>query len=62
MQHRCDRLVEDVVFPDPLPVIAQNKTVFVDAENLGKMVSPSSFSNEARESMSNVYTLFKKGK
>ena len=27
MQHRCDRLVEDVVFPDPLPVIAQNKTV-----------------------------------
>ncbi len=44
------------------PEIAQNKTVFVDAENLGKMVSPSSFSNEARESMSNVYTLFKKGK
>ena len=42
--------------------IAQNKTVFVDAENLDKMVSPSSFSNEARESMSNVYTLFKKGK
>lgn len=36
--------------------IAQNKTVFVDAENLGKMVSPSSFSNEARESMSNVPT------
>jgi putrescine transport system substrate-binding protein len=27
-----------------------------------KMVSPSSFSNAARESMSNVYTLFKKGK
>ena len=44
------------------PEIAQNKTVFVDAENLGKMISPSSFSNEARESMSNVYTLFKKGK
>ena len=44
------------------PEIAQNKTVFVDAETMGKMVSPSSFSNEARESMSNVYTQFKKGK
>ena len=44
------------------PEIAQNKTVFVDAEAMEKMVSPSSFSNEARESMSNVYTLVKKGK
>lgn len=44
------------------PEIAENKTVFVDAENMEKMISPSSFSNEARESMSNVYTLFKKGK
>jgi len=44
------------------PEIANNKTVFVDAENMAKMVSPSSFSNAARESMSNVYTLFKKGK
>jgi putrescine transport system substrate-binding protein len=44
------------------PEIAGNKTVFVDAENMKKMVSPSSFSNAARESMSNVYTLFKKGK
>jgi putrescine transport system substrate-binding protein len=44
------------------PVIAQNKTVFVDTENMQRMVSPSSFSNEARESMSNVYTIFKKGK
>lgn len=43
------------------PEIAENKTVFVDAANMEKMVSPSSFSNEARESMSNVYTLFKKG-
>jgi len=42
--------------------IAQNKTIFVDAENMDKMISPSSFSNEARESMSNIYTLFKKGK
>jgi putrescine transport system substrate-binding protein len=44
------------------PEIAQNKTVFVDAANMEKMVSPSSFSNEARESMSNIYTVFKKGK
>lgn len=44
------------------PEIAENKTVFVDAENMEKMISPSSFSNEARESMSNVYTQFKKGK
>ena len=43
------------------PLIAANETVFVDAENMDKMVSPSSFSNEARASMSNVYTLFKKG-
>ncbi len=44
------------------PEIVANKTVFVDEENMKKMVSPSSFSNEARESMSNVYTQFKKGK
>jgi len=44
------------------PEIAQNKTVFVDAENMARMVSPASFSNEARESMSNVYTAFKRGK
>jgi putrescine transport system substrate-binding protein len=44
------------------PEIAADKTVFVDADNMKKMVSPASFSNEARESMSNVYTQFKKGK
>lgn len=44
------------------PEIAQNKTVFVEAADMEKMVSPSSFSNEARESMSNIYTVFKKGK
>ena len=44
------------------PEIANDKTVFVDAENMKKMVSPASFSNDARESMSNVYTQFKKGK
>ncbi|MFC5523806.1 extracellular solute-binding protein [Polaromonas jejuensis] len=44
------------------PEIAQDKAVFPDSENLQKMVSPASFSNEARESMSNVFTTFKKGK
>ena len=44
------------------PEIAQDSAVFPDAENLKKMVSPASLSNEARESMSNVFTAFKKGK
>ncbi len=43
------------------PEIAKDQAVFPDAANLQKMVSPSSFSNEARQSMSNVFTLFKKG-
>ena len=41
--------------------MVQSKSLFVDAENMTKMISPSSFSNEARASMSNVYILFKKG-
>ena len=44
------------------PDIAQDKAVFPDAVNLQKMISPASFSNEARESMSKVFTQFKKGK
>ena len=44
------------------PEMAHNQTIFVDAENMAKMVSPASFSNAARESMSNVYTAFKRGK
>jgi putrescine transport system substrate-binding protein len=43
------------------PEVAKDAAVFPDAANLQKMVSPASFSNEARESMSNVFTLFKKG-
>jgi len=43
------------------PGIANDQAVFPDAANLQKMVSPASFSNEARASMSNVFTLFKKG-
>lgn len=44
------------------PEIAKDPAVFPDAANLEKMVSPASFSNSARESMSNVFTQFKKGK
>lgn len=44
------------------PETAQDTAVFPDAEDLQKMVSPASFGNEARESMSNVFTRFKKGK
>ncbi len=47
---------------DVKPEVAKDPAVFPDAENLKKMVSPASFSNEARESMSNVFTNFKKGK
>ncbi len=43
------------------PEIAKDQAVFPDAANMQKMVSPASFSNEARQSMSNVFTLFKKG-
>ncbi len=44
------------------PEIAQNTGVFPDAANMEKMVSPANLSNEARESMSNVFTLFKKNR
>jgi putrescine transport system substrate-binding protein len=43
------------------PEIAKDQAVFPDAANLEKMVAPSSFSNEARQSMGQVFTLFKKG-
>ena len=43
------------------PEIAKDPAVFPDAANLQKMVSPNSFRNEARQSLSQVFTLFKKG-
>ena len=43
------------------PDIAKDPAVFPDATNLQKMVSPNSFGNEARQSLSQVFTLFKKG-
>jgi len=47
--------------PSVKPEIAQDKAVFPDAVNLQKMVSPASFSNEARASMANAFTAFKRG-
>jgi putrescine transport system substrate-binding protein len=44
------------------PEIADNKTIFVEADYFAKMIKPSSFTNEAREAMANVYNGFKKGK
>ena len=43
------------------PEIAKDPAIFPDAANLQKMVSPNSFSNEARQSLSQVFTLLKKG-
>ena len=43
------------------PDIASDPAVFPDAVTLQKMVPPNSFSNEARQSLSQVFTLFKKG-
>jgi len=44
------------------PEVAKNKAVFLDEQALQVAVSPSSLSNATRESMTSVYTAFKKGK
>jgi putrescine transport system substrate-binding protein len=44
------------------PEVAQNKAVFPDETNLKLMVPPAALGNAARESMTSVYTSFKKGK
>jgi putrescine transport system substrate-binding protein len=44
------------------PEIASNKTIFVEADYMAKMIPPSSFTNEAREAMANAYNAFKKGR
>jgi putrescine transport system substrate-binding protein len=44
------------------PEMAQNKAVFPDEANLGLMVPPAALGNATRESMTAVYTSFKKGK
>jgi putrescine transport system substrate-binding protein len=44
------------------PEVSANKTIFVEADYLAKMIPPGSFTNEAREAMANAYNTFKKGK
>jgi putrescine transport system substrate-binding protein len=44
------------------PEVAQDKSVFLEPAVLATMVAPSSFNNTARESLSSIYTAFKKGK
>jgi len=44
------------------PEIAGNKTIFVESDYMGKMIPPSSFTNEAREAMATAYNAFKTGK
>jgi putrescine transport system substrate-binding protein len=44
------------------PDMAQNKSVFPDQATLAAMVPPAALGNAARESMTAVYTSFKKGK
>jgi putrescine transport system substrate-binding protein len=44
------------------PATAQNKAVFPDEANLKLMVAPAALGNAGRESMTAVYTSFKKGK
>jgi putrescine transport system substrate-binding protein len=43
------------------PEVASNKAIFLDTAALNVAVSPSSLSNATRESMTSVYTAFKKG-
>ncbi len=44
------------------PEVASDKTIFLDADNLKKMVAPAGFTNAGRESMSTVFTQLKKTK
>lgn len=44
------------------PEMAANKTIFVDAAYMPKMIQPSSWTNEAREAIATAYNGFKKGK
>jgi putrescine transport system substrate-binding protein len=44
------------------PEMAANKTIFVEAAYMPKMIQPSSWTNEARETMATAYNGFKKGK
>ena len=48
--------------PQIKPEIAGNKTIFVEPAYFSKMISPNSFTNEAREAVATAYNSFKKGK
>ena len=48
--------------PQIKPKIAGNKTIFVEPAYFSKMISPNSFTNEAREAVATAYNSFKKGK
>ena len=48
--------------PQIKPEISGNKTIFVEPAYFSKMISPSSFTNEAREALANAYNSVKKGK
>ena len=43
------------------PEIVNDKSTFLDEAAMAKMVSPESFTKEAREAMNAVFTEFKKG-
>lgn len=44
------------------PEISANKTIFVEAAYMPKMIPPASWTNEAREAMANAYNRFKLGR
>lgn len=48
--------------PQIKPEITGNKTIFVEPAYFSKMISPNSFTNEAREAMATAYNSLKKGK
>jgi putrescine transport system substrate-binding protein len=48
--------------PKVNPEMAANKSIFVDAEYMAKLVKPSSYTNQAREAMAQSYNSFKQGK
>ena len=48
--------------PQIKPEITGNKTIFVEPAYFSKMISPNSFTNEAREAVATAYNSFKKGK
>jgi putrescine transport system substrate-binding protein len=44
------------------PEIAGNKTIFVDADYMGKMIAPAASAMKLAKHMATAYNTFKKGK